>query len=145
MNIPEPIIRFLNYRDRSTEEIKRYLRRKSICSEAEIQPLVQKLVDAGFADDKRFSENRIRYRMENGYGPFYIARELSGLGVPNHLFKPELARMDREFSEAARKYADRLQNGKASNDRDKLQRRLLGRGFATNHVKAALKLDDGIE
>ncbi|MCE9598176.1 MAG: RecX family transcriptional regulator [Spirochaetia bacterium] len=145
MNIPDSIIRFLNYRDRSIEEIKRYLRRKSICSESEIQPLIQALLDAGFADDRRFSDNRIRYRMENGYGPFYIARELSGLGVPNHLFKPELARMDEQFAEAARKYAGRLQNGKANNDPEKLERRLLGRGFATNQVKAALKSDDSVE
>lgn len=137
--IPDAVLRFLNYRDRSIEEIRRYLRRKNIVSEAEIPGLIKKLEEAGLANDQKFAENRIRYRLDNLYGPFYIQRELSGLGLSQEIFRPLLAQLEEEFVEAARKFASRIQKGL---DAAKLEKRLLGRGFSTSQVKTVLKTPD---
>lgn len=136
MNIPEPVMKFLNYRDRSTEEVRRYLRRKNIVSEAEIPAVIKKLEELGFANDTRFTENRIRYRIGNLYGPFYIQRELAGLGISAETFRPLLAELEPEFVDAARQYAAKIKRGL---DGPRLEKRLLGRGFSTNQVKLALK------
>jgi len=142
LSIPEAVLRFINYRDRSTEEIRRYVRRKSICAEPEIGALIQKLLDSGFADDRRFTENRIAYRIAGGYGPYHIARELAGLGITSELYRDNLARMEEAFIAGARKYAASL--ARTITDSVKLERRLLGRGYATSQVKAALKSEDSV-
>lgn len=137
--IPDAVLRFLNYRDRSVEEIRRYLRRKNIVTEAEIPALLKKLEEGGLANDQKFAENRIRYRLDNLYGPFYIQRELSGLGLSQEIFRPLLAALEDEFVAAAAKFAAKIQKGM---DAAKLEKRLLGRGFSTGQVKAVLKTKD---
>ncbi len=136
MNVPEPILKFLNYRERSTEEVRRYLRRKNIVSEAEIPAVIRKLEELGFADDARFAENRIRYRLGSLYGPFYIQRELASLGIPSEMYRPMLANLEEEFVAAAKQFAGKLGR---SLDAARVEKRLLGRGFSTNQVKLALK------
>jgi SOS response regulatory protein OraA/RecX len=98
--------RFLLYRQRSALEVKKRLKQKSICTETEASAFIDQLREQGLVDDKSFAEERISFRLHNGYGRRYIERELRQAGIASEL----LARLmpdDNEFIQAARRYLQR--------------------------------------
>ncbi len=74
-------LRFIAFRERTSEEIRRRLRRAEY-SDSVIEDVVEHLRDAGLVDDRRFAaayaEARFRSR---GYGPNRIRAELRKKGI----------------------------------------------------------------
>jgi regulatory protein len=77
---------FLSYRQRTADEIKRYLRKKGY--EDISDEVLERLVRLGFVDDADFARRWIKERSSSkGYGPIRLRSELTRLGVPDALIK----------------------------------------------------------
>jgi len=127
----ERSLRYLSYRARSTEEVRRYLARKEVAPEAAEQ-VIERLKRAGLLDDAAFArqwvENRETFRPRSG---FALQMELRQKGVPSQLAEQATEGLDEEAS--ARRAADRKAQQLARYDEDTFRKRLLAylarRGF----------------
>ncbi len=127
----ERSLRYLSYRARSTEEVRRYLARKEVAPEA-VEQVIERLERAGLLDDAAFArqwvENREAFRPRSG---FALQMELRQKGVPSQLAEQATEGLDEEAS--ARRAADRKAQQLARYDEDTFRKRLLAylarRGF----------------
>jgi regulatory protein len=115
-------LNYLSYRPRSRAEVERFLQKRGL-SEAQIEPVAQRLERAGLLDDEAFArywvENRERHRprglralryelRQKGISTETIDRALASVDVPDSAYRSagrkarQLAHLDRE------KFADKL-------------------------------------
>ncbi len=75
-------LRMLGQREHSQRELVTKLRRKfpSLADE-QLDTVVEELLENNWLSDTRYAESLIRSRANRGYGPQYIARELSVKGI----------------------------------------------------------------
>jgi regulatory protein len=87
-------LNYLSYRPRSRAEVERYLQKRGL-SEAQIEPVAQRLERAGLLDDEAFArywvENRERHRPR---GPRALRYELRQKGVSNETIDRAVASVD---------------------------------------------------
>lgn len=135
----EAALRFLSYRPRSTDEVRRRLNGKF--DEQSIARVIERLQQAGLLDDEAFA----RYWVENRqqFGPRSIKalrHELRQKGVPDAAIAAALAELDEEeaayqaASRQARRYAHADQQTFRKRLGDFLVRRGFGYGTARNVV-----------
>ncbi|MGI6727399.1 MAG: regulatory protein RecX [Anaerovoracaceae bacterium] len=76
----ETALKYLSYRDRTLNEIKKHLTGKGF-SQEEIEDTLIYLSEFGFINDKDYCERYIRFSIEKGRGPLRIERELLDKGI----------------------------------------------------------------
>ena len=125
----ERALQLLGYRDRSSVELARKLGDSGYQQDA-VRPIVERFIELGLVDDKRFAEAWVRTRVASGYGSRRIARELAKKGVAASIAETAL---HTECPEEQRlNMAVRALRGSVGSDRkarDRLVRRLVAKGY----------------
>ena len=135
-------VRFLSYRPRSVEEIRRYLQQKKVDAVA-IEAAIAQLEKLGYVDDLAFARfwvsNRDEFRPK---GPLALRQELRQKGISNAIVDQVLADVD--FTDAAERVARQLVKRLANADRRTFQTRmyehLARRGFTSDTVQDVIAL-----
>ena len=124
-------LNFIQYRPRSSQEIRRYLA-KQYAPEELVEPTLERLQRAGLVDDARFAqiwvENRTDLRPRSRQA---LAYELRQRGIDQQTISEALEDVDDEAQaiEAGRKQAHRYQDLDWQNFRQKMCAYLARRGF----------------
>lgn len=142
---PEPsptqrALGLLTRREHSRKELARKLTGRGV-ETADAHAAIDKLTAAGWQDDTRFARSLVRSRAAAGYGPGWIRAELGTHGLDAAAVSAALATFEDDWADVARDLA-RRRFGEAGT-RDIAQQRkvadlLLRRGFAMEHVRAAI-------
>ena len=141
---------FLARREHSSHELKIKLNRKfSGVSQILMLEVLSSLAAEGLQSDERYTESRIRYRQERGFGYHHIRNELISKGVDPYLIDKKLHPDDDCWLHSARELVEkRLSTSEdgsyqeisfASPQHKKLTRFLEARGFAQRDIRAALE------
>jgi regulatory protein len=139
------ILRWLAQRDYSQQEIRQKLKSKQniALNEIEIDIILSDLMQAGFINESRYTENYIRYRRVKGYGPVRISLELQVRGIKDEMIAEHLKITDNAwFVEARHVWRKRFKMGQAADikQRAKQMRFLQYRGYTQEQIKYALGL-----
>lgn len=143
---PTPVQRALGLlvrREHSQKELTRKLAARGVPSDA-AQTAIDKLRDAGWQDDARFAENLVRSRAAAGYGPIRIRAELATHGLGRDAIAVALDGFDGDWKEIARNLVLRRFGAVPVNNhaaRNKAAELLIRRGFSSEHVRVATRLD----
>lgn len=133
----------LTRREHSRKELIRKLVAKGIASD-DVEVVVARLADAGWQDDVRFAESRVRARVNDGYGPLHIRAELASHGLDRDTIAAALATFEGDWGENARDLV-RRRFGEAVVDNLKLRRKaadlLMRRGFDAACIRSASRFD----
>lgn len=130
-------LRFLAYRPRSEQEVRRNLTEKEI-PEAVIDAAVDRLRNLGYLDDRAFAlfwiENRSTFKP---LSPRALRYELRQKGVPDTIISDLLADVDASDAayQAARKRLQRLRGTDHSTFRSKINTFLQSRGFTYDIIR----------
>lgn len=131
---------YLAVRERTSGEIRDRLKLRKLCEAAEVDRVIEHLIEGGMVNDERFARNRIRYRLDNGYGPAYIRNDLAKLKAPGRVVDEILRELGpAPVREAAQLAA--LKFAKQARDPMKLVARLMRRGFSMNDLRGLEALD----
>jgi regulatory protein len=132
----------LTRREHSRQELTRKLLAKGVASD-EVETVVAKLADAGWQNDMRFAESRVRVRVGDGYGPLHIRAELATHGLDRDTIMTALDTFEGSWAENARDLV-RRRYGEGVVDDLKLRRKasdlLMRRGFDVGCIRAATRL-----
>ena len=94
--------RYLNRRDRTVEEVRRYLAGRGI-DEVAIEAATQELTEQGYLDDARFARLFVQDKRElEQWGSERIRRGLQARGVDRELVAEALAGADSESEDGVR-------------------------------------------
>jgi len=135
-------LRLLGYREHSAAELRRKLQDNGYPRDL-AEAITQRYVDVELVDDSRFASSWTRSRVSAGYGSRRIRQELAQRGIDPELIDDAIADAfdpDDEVELARRALGSRTAADRAG--RDKLVRRLVGRGFSLAVALAALEADD---
>ena len=141
---PSPIQRALSLltrREHSRQELARKLAFRGVAA-GDAQAAIDKLADAGWQDDTRFAESLVRSRASAGYGPAFIRAELGTHGLGSEAVAGAVDSFDGDWDENARDLVRRRHPDALAGDRAAQRKAadfLLRRGFAMEHVRAAMK------
>jgi len=105
----EDAIAFLALRPRSSEEVRRRLRRRGFSGD-ETAEVLARLTAAGYLNDAAFAAEWARSRQaRQGLGPLRLSRELKAKGIPDGEIAAALdgLRQEREVAEVAAETAGR--------------------------------------
>ena len=123
---------YLSRREHSRAELKRKLLAKDF-SPGDIDVTLDKLTSDGLQSDDRFSENYVRYRSQQGFGPLRIAMELRERGITDDIIDQHI---DINAS-MWKKHMASVQKKKFSGTTKSLQQQyrfLLHRGFSPEAI-----------
>lgn len=133
----------LTRREHSRKELTRKLVAKGIAGD-DAETVVAKLASAGWQNDVRFAESRVRARVSDGYGPLHIRAELATHGLDRDMIVAALDTFEGDWAEIARDLV-RRRYGEAVVDDLKLRRKaadlLMRRGFDAACIRAATRFD----
>jgi regulatory protein len=136
----EVALRYLDYRPRSVDEIRRHLKGKDVEPDV-IDEVVERLADVGLLDDRAFA----RYWLENRSdfaprGARALRMELRQKGVPDDIIDEALAEgysEDAAADQAARTQARKIRTTDPREFRRKLEAHLVRRGFSYDIAREA--------
>jgi len=134
-------IRLLARREHTRVELARKLAFRGVAA-GDAQAAIDKLADAGWQDDTRFAELLVRSRASAGYGPAFIRAELGTHGLGSEAVAGAVDSFDGDWDENARDLVRRRHPDALAGDRAAQRKAadfLLRRGFAMEHVRAAMK------
>lgn len=143
---PTPVQRalgLLTRREHSRLELMRKLQQRGV-ERDQADAAIGKLSEAGWQDDGRFAESLLRNRAGSGYGPAYIRAELATHGLPSDAIAAAMDGFEGDWVENARDLLRRRHPQALAGDRDAQRKAadiLLRRGFAMEHVRAAMAAD----
>ncbi len=130
-------------REHSRKELNRKLAARGIASE-EAEAAVETMAANGWQNDDRFAELLVRSRANSGYGPLRIRAELGTHDLDRYAVAAAIEAYDGDWAANARELTRRRYSGKCADDRA-IQRKaaefLIRRGFAADHVRAAIRFD----
>ncbi len=136
----EVALRYLDYRPRSVDEIRRHLKGKGVEPDA-IDEVVERLSQVGLLDDRAFArywlENRRDFRPR---GQRALRMELRQKGVPDDIIDEVLAEGHREeeaADQAALAQARKIRASDPLEFRRKLEAHLIRRGFSYDIAREA--------
>ncbi len=128
---------YLQSRDRTAGEIRRYLREKEYTDE-EIEETLAFLREYRYVDDASYAARYLRYAVERGKGPLKVRADLEGRGVAAALIREALEEGYPEEleQETALREGQKAMAGKPAEQRflDKTARRLQSRGFRASVI-----------
>ena len=125
-------LKFLNYRERSTAEVRQYLKRREMPEEI-IADIIARLERGGLLNDQRFAQNWIENRAEfRPRGRRALTYELRQRGVSQEIIQEALDQCNDEALayKAACKQSKKLKNLEWADFRKKMYSFLARRGFS---------------
>lgn len=140
-------------REHSRAELVDKLRRKFAEQTEGLAQLLPEVLDQlerdGLLSDARFVAAYTRYRRSRGFGPLLIRQELRGKGVNSALLDAALTENPQEWLQTLHELLARKRRLVSSTDnaqevrkaRQKLYRFCLSRGFASEQIEQALRLE----
>ena len=136
-------MRLLGRREHSARELKQKLRAGGV-EGAESETLVESLTEEGWQSDPRFAASRIQNRISQGYGPIRIAAELRVAGLPDALIREAMEAADCDWRALCVDVCQRKYRISTTDraERQKRYNHLAARGFAGEHIRAALEGGD---
>ncbi len=136
--------RYLTGRERCTEEVRLYLRRRGRTDE-EIADAIKRLCALRYLDDQRYARLFVESRSRNSpRSGSLLVRELRTKGVDAETARATVADFLREMpeSELARRCVEKL-GGEGSEWRERAARRLRARGFRPSLALRDWEEEDG--
>ena len=136
-------MRLLGRREHSVRELSSKLKAGGVEAELTTE-VVESMTENGWQSDPRFAASRIQNRIAQGFGPIRISAELRVAGLPDALIREAMEAAECDWTTLCietyqRKYrqppADRAEKQKRYNH-------LAARGFAGEHIRAALEGGD---
>lgn len=134
-------LRYLARREYAVQELRYKLGRKYLSDVVAV--VLDELVAEELLSDRRFTSMLVRSRISRGYGPRYIAAELSQKGIAQELIEEHLdvtfdVWLDNARQLATKRLAGARNSDAAKADRDRVARLLSRRGFPTDIIFKAL-------
>jgi regulatory protein len=143
---PSPLQRalgLLTRREHSRRELARKLASRGV-EAVDADAAIDRLAEAGWQDDARFAASLLRSRANAGYGPGFIRAELRTHGLDNNAVAAVMEGFEGDWAGIARDLVQRRHPHACARDRAAQRKAadlLLRRGFAMEHVQAALGRD----
>ena len=141
-------LRFLTPKARTVREVEMKLD-EGCYSEGEIMQTVERLVDAGLLDDRRYAEDFIESRLNTKpVSRFRLEEQLRGHFVPDDIIEEALASVpdDTEYSNAVtlvQKFSRQFENVRDEEEkRRRIYSRLSSRGFDHDTIRRALREEE---
>ena len=131
-------VRQLARRETSRRELTRKLVARGFEPES-VATVVSDLAGRGWQSDKRYAEMLVRHRAAQGYGPLRVVAELGQHGIVDA--QACLAHMNLDWFDLALRAREKKFGSLAPQtwqERLRQQRFLVQRGFAMEHIKAAI-------
>jgi len=123
-------------REYSQAELKERLSRR--CDDLSlVEQTLEMLVERGLQSDERFCESFVRYRIDQGKGPFVIRSDLRKKGLSDELVQQHLDHDDDFWtSQSERVYSRKFGASPVENDRERAKRLrfMVSRGFPAHLV-----------
>ncbi|MBF0158183.1 MAG: regulatory protein RecX [Magnetococcales bacterium] len=85
MSAYQQAVRLLARRSYGEQELRQRLLRSDLLSRDEVDSAIDRCRAVGYLDDRRFVDQRIRHRFDQGYGPDPIRAELRQCGIADLL------------------------------------------------------------
>jgi len=129
--------KLLKIRARSTKEICERLKTRQYASKT-IKEIIAYLLTARFLDDQRFTDEWIRWRLNNGYGKYRILFELKQKGIDEQMIAEALSKAFCDYDEEktaltlAQKRAKRYLKLEPAVIQRRIYGYLLRKGFSQN-------------
>ncbi len=135
-------VRRISLKDRTVKEVRDWLEENTECTEEMIRSVIGRLEKNHLLDDERYCREKVAQFKHALYGEDRIRRELLDRGIPFMTVEEELLKYGDEEDNAVT-YAEKI-SGSITNEslrmkKDKLQTRLIRRGFHSNIAKAAVE------
>ena len=130
-------LQLLARREHSTLELRHKLLRRDYPAER-IDPVLEALQSEGWLNDRRFAEVYAVSRMDKGYGPLRIRRELRERGVPDAISESVLAPLEADWAAMLdRLYRKRFRGRPLRDAAERLRRMrfLRQRGFTMAQIE----------
>jgi regulatory protein len=143
---PSPLQRalgLLTRREHSRKELIRKLTDRGIEPE-QAASAVDKLCNAGWQDDARFAQSLVRSRVSAGYGPIRIRAELGIHGLDRDAVAAAMDSFDGDWTANAQNFVRRRFGPGITTDSTRQRKAadmLVRRGFAADHIRAALRCE----
>lgn len=136
-------IKYLSYRNRSTQELKDYLLKKSGGDKELTDTAINKIKKFNLLNDAEFTRLFIEARLRQGKGPLLITLELKRRGVDPLIINAELQKIESvQWLESAQNLIKHkhLQKTNLSNPgtKAKIYRYLSGRGFQSKTIYSVI-------
>ena len=133
----------LTRREHSRQELTRKLLAKGVAGD-DVETVVARLAEAGWQNEVRFAESRVRARVSDGYGPLHIRAELAAHGLDRDTIMAALDTFEGSWADNARDLVQRRYGDGVADDlklRRKASDLLMRRGFDVGCIRAATRLD----
>ena len=130
-------------REHSRRGLERKLLRAGAASET-VDQVIEELEKRQYLSQSRFAEALLRMRMQKGYGPLYIRRELQNEDVAAEVIESCLAAVEGQWSSLAEKaWRKKFAAAPESFEQYAKQKQfLLYRGFTEDQIREFVKLDN---
>jgi regulatory protein len=132
--------RLLARREHSQQELMAKLTAKRFDPHL-CQQQIQSYHQAGWQSDERYCESRINHRIGQGYGAYWIERELLEQDIDPHLIRSKLNLLDQDWVANALSLLQKKYAGAdwgSANAIHKAQRFLYQKGYSAEQIKQAL-------
>lgn len=129
-------LQLLSRREYSQRELYQKLSRKTKVA-ANIEVILSELSTQGWQSDQRFTENFVRFRAGQGFGPLYILMNLRDKGIDEAIASTIVYSDDYDWISLARICLEKKYRGQKV-DIIKQKRYLLSRGFTYNIIHEAM-------
>lgn len=141
-------LNYLSYQQRTEKELRDYLAQKEVAPEV-VAPVMARLLDQRLLDDAQYAHSYVRtMKRTSDKGPTVIKRQLKQKAVAENLIEDALnddysvsEQLDR-LSELVEKQKKHYQRLMPSIQRQKVQQRLIEKGFSFDLVSTAMAETD---
>ncbi len=145
MDIPADILSKLEHYCAYQERCEADVRKKMVgmaVSASQREEIMRRLKDQKFVDDERFTEQYVRSKLHEQWGPLKIRQGLFAKGVAAEVIDAVMGQVAPEayeevLEDAIEKW--RRTNPATGDDRSRLIRALLSKGFAMGEILSKLK------
>lgn len=134
-------LRLLARREHSANELAQKLNAKGFNPD-EVQEALAACERMGLQSDQRFAESYSRSRIRQGYGPLKISQELKSRGLDSSLIHQQLRQEQHNWHDHAVAVCHKKCKQSTTlslNERQKLQRFLLYRGFSSDVINRVMR------
>ncbi|RUO60556.1 regulatory protein RecX [Pseudidiomarina insulisalsae] len=137
----ETLVRLLGRREHSAFELQQKLRQRGF-ADTVIATVLAKAQQQGWQSDARYTEIWLRQALASGNGWLRIKANATGKGIDEQLLQQALRTAAPDWQELCfqrlcKKFGE--QAPETRQQRDKIMRHLLNRGFRFDEIKAALQ------
>ena len=135
-------IRKLAAKDRSEEEMRRWIGEYTDCTEEQAELVLSRLKEHGYVNDRRFAESTARSMAAGLKGPRRIREDLAKKGISAELIEEQINELQHSFAGNAKKYAESVMrtHAGASEKRltDTVRTKLMQNGFEHDTVEEVM-------